>query len=93
MTNRRVAIVDGSYNMYTHQDSSSMVADPATSINNGGLQAIPQLDKALTDALSDQSIQNLSSLRQANVNVGLICDVDAVGVLATAIHKAVSSLV
>lgn len=87
MSDRRVAIIDGSRNMNA---LASKLPDEME-LPGWGLQPLPHFAEALQEALLNDSIKEQPLHRIALVDVGVVCDVDDVHRLALALHGKLSS--
>lgn len=92
MSDRRVAILDGSHSLF----ASSTPAMTAASTNENpdtmlGLRPIPQFEQIVTSIVQGAiSSGELQPGKVAIIGVGVICDTSAVKSLGQALHNAVA---
>lgn len=95
MSGQRVAILDGSHSLFNTGlpgSSDQVQADIKPPVQEMGLQPIPNFRETVLQAVRESITSNsVSPRRIAPIDVGVVCDADAVRVLGKAIHLKVAA--
>jgi mediator of RNA polymerase II transcription subunit 14 len=90
MTGQRVAILDGSLSLFLTDPPAPDTEAPRSPTDHLGLQPIPHFkDVVLNTVREIVSSGETRTSKIAVVDVGVVCDTGAVGILGSALHKQV----
>jgi mediator of RNA polymerase II transcription subunit 14 len=86
MNGQRVAILDGSHSLFITDPPSSSMEMSRSPVEGLSLQPIPQFQEIVLDAVREVVSSGEVSGKIALIDVGVVCDADAVGALGRAMH-------